>query len=242
MSKPRAKSSVRSQDDRAGSGGPKGFSPEVLIRIALDLHEKEGPEGFGVRALARCVGCDPMAVIYHFGSKEGLERAMADAINAELRLLDRSVGWRDRLRGLAMQYRDLALRYPRSFSLLTRFWVTGPADYRHAEEVYAALKDAGNNSEAVVDLCFGWYASVLGLATAEAGGLLRPASEAQLREVRALSPTQFPITTGLLSQFERQEAGRVYALMVDMLIEAIASRTSVGGGAASTRRGGRRAG
>ncbi len=208
---------------KAGApGGPKGYAPEALVHAAIALLEEGGPEDFGVRALARRIGCDPMVIIYHFGSKEGLERAMADAINAELRPLDRSLPWRERLRGLATQYRELALRYPRSFPLLTRFWVTGPADYRHAEEVYAALREVGLSDEAVVDLCFGWYASVLGLATAEAGGLLKPAGEAQVSEIRALDGGQFPITRELLGQFERQEPGRVYSLMVNLLIEAIA--------------------
>lgn len=205
-----------------GRSGPRGLSPDAIARAAVALMETGGEAGFSLRKLGQKVGCDPMAVLYHFGSKEGLERAMADAINAELKPVGRERSWRERLADLAHQYRELAQRYPRTFPLLQRFWVTGPADYAHAEMIYQALADAGFTDEQMVDLCFGWYAAVLGLAAAEAGGLLQPAGAAQLAEVETLRDADFPLTKRLTPAFRAQQAGRTYARMVELILDGIA--------------------
>ena len=209
--------------------GPKGLSPDEIVRAALAVLEETGEEGFSIRKVGARVGCDPMAVLYHFKSKVGLERAMADALNAELRQPAPDAPWRTRLTDLALQYRTLALRYPRTFPLLLRFWVTGPADYRHAETIYQALADAGLDARQMADFCFGLYASVLGLAAAEVGGLLRPATPEVIDEVRDLPPSAFPNTTRLVPVFEGQEPGRVYALMVETILDGIERTLDRGG-------------
>jgi AcrR family transcriptional regulator len=201
--------------------GPRGLDPVKIVLTAIAVLEKESAAGFTVRKVALKSGCDPMTVLYYFKSKTGLERAMADALNEKLIPVDGNVPWRERLANLAEQYRTLALKYPRTFPLLLQFWVTGPADYRHAEMVYQALYDAGLQDQDVLDFCFGWYASVLGLAAAEAGGLLQPADAAALAEARALPPKHFPSTVRLLDEFARQTPGRVYALMVGTTLDGI---------------------
>ena len=201
--------------------GPRGLTAEEIVRAAVALRENQGESGFSLRKLGAKLACDPMAVLYHFGSKAGLERAMADALNAELRPPDPEAPWRARLIDLAHQYRELALRYPQTFPLLLRFWVTGPADYRHAEAMYKALADAGLDDKQVVDICFGLYASLLGLAVAEIGGLLQPATAEDIAEVKALPPAHFPVTRRLLPAFEKQEPGRVYDQMIETVLDGI---------------------
>lgn len=206
---------------RTARPGPRGLSAEEMVSAAVALMEEQGESGFSIRKLGAKLGCDPMAVLYHFGSKAGLERAMADAINAELRPVDPQAPWRTRLMDLMHQYRELALRYPKTFPLLLRFWVTGPADYRHAEAMYQALADAGLDDRDVVDICFGLYASALGLAVAEVGGLLQPARPEDIAEVEALSPEEFPATRRLAPAFEDLEPVEVYRKMADLLLDGV---------------------
>ena len=201
--------------------GPKGLEPDEIVKTALALMEEEGPDAFSVRKLAAKFGCDPMAVLYHFKSKTGLERAMADAINAEITPVDPKASWRRRLTDLAFQYRGLAVKYPRTFPLLMRFWITGPADYRHAEMIYKALADAGLNDRQSVDICFGWYASLLGLAAAEVGGLLKPAAPDIIAEMDRLPSAEFPATARLLPAFAEQKAGRAYEVMVAVILDGV---------------------
>ena len=206
---------------KAARSGPKGLEPEEIVKAALVLMEEEGPDAFSVRKLGAKFGCDPMAVLYHFKSKNGLERAMADAINAEITPVDATASWRARLTDLAFQYRSLALKYPRTFPLLMRFWITGPADYRHAEMIYQALTDADLNDRQMVDTCFGWYASLLGLAAAEVAGLLKPATQDIIAEIDRLPSADFPTMTRLLPAFGDQEAGRAYETMVETILDGI---------------------
>ncbi len=201
--------------------GARGLSVAQIVESAVAVQEDVGPEGFSVRKVATRVGCDPMAVLYHLGSRDNLERAMAEHLNAQLRAPDTTAPWRERLTDLAHQYRALALRYPRTFPLLLRFWITGPADFRHAETVYQAMTDAGLSDPEVVDACCGWYASVLGLAGSEAGGMLRPATAAELSEVGALAPDRFPRTTALLPHIAAQRSERTYAYTVRLLLDGI---------------------
>ena len=206
---------------RTARPGPKGLEPDEIVRAALVLMQEEGPEAFSIRKLGAAFGCDPMAVLYHFKSKTGLERAMADAINAEITPVDPKASWRARLTDLAFQYRRLAHKHPRTFPLLMRFWITGPADYRHAEMIYQALSDAGLNDQQMVDVCIGWYASLLGLAAAEVGGLLKPASADIIDEVDRLPSAEFPVMTRLLPAFAGQKEGRAYEAMVDVILDGI---------------------
>ena len=54
------------------------LNKDELVIAAVTLMEEAGDSGFSLRKLGERVGCDPMAVLYHFKSKEGLLRAMAD--------------------------------------------------------------------------------------------------------------------------------------------------------------------
>ncbi len=114
-----------------------------MVEAALELMEAGGEAGFTLRKLGTRVGCDPMSILYHFKSKEGLYRAMAGRLESQLRIVPASLPWRGRMRHLADQYRSLALRFPKSFWLMQHFVYTGPADYDHMEMVHGALREAG---------------------------------------------------------------------------------------------------
>ena len=79
-----------------------------------------------------------------------------------------------------------------------------------------ALKDRD-----MVDICFGWYASLLGLAAAEVGGLLKPATLDIIDEIERLPSEQFPVMTKLLPAFADQKAGRAYEMIVEIVLNGI---------------------
>jgi AcrR family transcriptional regulator len=206
----------------AARTGPKGLDPGAILDAAVALLEQEGEAGFSVRKLAARFGCDPMAVLYHFGNKDGLERAIGEWLAAKIALKDPGAPWDERLMALALQYRDLACRYPKSFPLLLRFWTTGPADLRLAEQGYAAFAEAGHSDPDIVDLCLGWYASILGLAAAEAGGLLRAASPEAIAALAEIDPAQFPLTARLRPSLAQQHDRDVFAGFAALLVKGVA--------------------
>ncbi|AOI64714.1 TetR family transcriptional regulator [Burkholderia territorii] len=202
--------------------GPRGLDKDAIVAAALALLEEVGEAAFSVRKLAQSVGCDPMSVLYHFKSKEGLSRAIANALSRSLVPVDPSLPWRERLRDLARQYRALALRHRAAFALLQRHMSTGPADLAHIETVHRALADAGIARSALPSLCVGWYASVIGLAAAEAGGLTRPANEVELAEMNALSDTAHPLVKSAAPLYAQLDPAAVHDTMLEVLHDGIA--------------------
>ncbi|WP_325088686.1 TetR/AcrR family transcriptional regulator [Burkholderia contaminans] len=204
--------------------GPRGLDKDAIVAAALALLEDVGEAAFSVRKLAQSVGCDPMSVLYHFKSKEGLSRAIANALSRSLVPVDAALPWRERLRDLARQYRALALRYPAAFALLQRHMSTGPADLAHIEAVHRALADAGIPRAALPSVCVGWYASVIGLAAAEAGGLTRAANDVELAEMEALSDTAHPLVKAAAPLYAQLDPAAVHDTMLDALLDGIAKQ------------------
>jgi AcrR family transcriptional regulator len=161
--------------------GDRGLESADLLEAALALMERSGSENFSLRAAAREIGCDAAALIYHFGSREGLERAIADRLHAGIVPPPPSWIWRDRLSDMARQYRSVAQSYPRTFPLLMRYWTTGPQDLRLCDETFAALSKCGIPDHLIPAAECGFYAALLGLCAGEAGGLTgRPGRDALL--------------------------------------------------------------
>ncbi|MFE3836501.1 TetR/AcrR family transcriptional regulator [Pseudogemmobacter sonorensis] len=205
--------------------GPRGLSKEAITRAAVELMEELGEGAFSLRKLGERVGCDPMAILYHFRNKDGLYRAMADAITAELPPVDQARPWNDRLRQHARDYRTLALGHPHTFALTQKFLNTGVSDFAHIEMVHGALKDAGVPDTVAPTVCLAWYASVIGLCMAEIGGLIRPAQAAEIAEIERLPLDRFPNLRQLATSYGALDAEIVFEIASDMMLEGIHART-----------------
>lgn len=192
------------------------------MKAAIALMEEAGEGGFSLRKLGDRVGCDPMAILYHFKTKEGLLRAMADALTASLQPVDEARPWDERLRDHARQYRKLALDYPRTFGLMQKFLNTGVSDFAHIEMVHRALVEAGVAGEDAPAVCLAWYASVIGLSMGEIGGLIRPATEMQAQEIAQLPQAAFPLLRALASSYRKLDPEAVFEIASDILVQGIA--------------------
>ncbi len=165
--------------------GQRGLDDAALLEAALAEMERSGVENFSLRSAARAIGCDPAALIYHFGSREGLERAVADRLHAAIAAPDRARPWRERLTSMARQYRAVAQTYPRTFPLLMRHWTTGPQDLVLCDDTFAALAESGIPTTLLPAVECGFYAALLGLCAGEAGGLTSRPSATVMEEIAA---------------------------------------------------------
>jgi AcrR family transcriptional regulator len=188
---------------------------------ALEEMDAVGETEFSLRKVAMRVGCDPMAVIYHLGSREGLERAVADMLSGQVSLPSADTHWRDRLTRIADSYRHVALLHPRSFPLLQRFWTTGASDYVILEAIYSSFADAGIPLEKLMDYGVFYLSSVIGFCTAEARGMLSlemPAVTAS--EVKLLDGNMFPTVTRLLA-LEQNPDDKLWQRSREMMLDGI---------------------
>lgn len=207
---------------RTPPAAARGLDRGAIVAAALAEMDEQGEVGFSLRRVAARLGRDPMAVLYHLGSRENLERAVAEALNAEVPLPDAGLPWRTRLAAVADSYRALAHRHPLSFPLLLRFWTTGPSDYAMAEAVYAALGEAGFDAEAAADFGCGFYAAVLGFCTGEVRGLLAPDPPPEaLAEVASLPEATHPVFRRLAAAFGRRDPETLWRRTREALLDGI---------------------
>src|SRR3954470_8344091 len=87
-------------------GRPRANEPKLsrdqILDAALALLAEAGLGALTMRALARRLGIDPMALYHYFADKEALLGAAADRSFAALRpRMPRTGDWRARLRALA---------------------------------------------------------------------------------------------------------------------------------------------
>ncbi|MCA0417760.1 MAG: CerR family C-terminal domain-containing protein [Proteobacteria bacterium] len=58
---------------------------EALIRAGLDLFGRHGFEASSIRQIARVAGVNSAGIAYHFGGKDGLRQACAEAVVATMK-------------------------------------------------------------------------------------------------------------------------------------------------------------
>jgi AcrR family transcriptional regulator len=195
-----------------------------LVQAALAEIERGGLEGFSLRCAARAIGCDVATLSYHFGSKEGLERAVADRLHAEIEAPERQLEWRDRFIAMAKAYRKVARCYPNAFALLLRFWTSGPRDLQIAEEWHQALYDARLSKEDIPAVGYATYAAILGVCAGEIGGLLDKPSPDDLKDIEGQSG--LPLTKELLPILARLRGDDVFDAAITNIVSGIEAQAA----------------
>lgn len=145
-------------------GRPRAHAPKLgrdeILDAALALLAESGLGGLTMRALARRLGTDPMALYHYFTDKDALLGAAAERSFASLRPRQPAGGdWRARLRALARAYlRTLH----RSRELLLYVTETGRVSAPFDEYFFAAVAPLGLSArdrrtcrDALVDLLHG---------------------------------------------------------------------------------------
>jgi AcrR family transcriptional regulator len=204
--------------------GQRGLVTSDLVQAALHEIERAGLEGFSLRCAARAIGCDVATLSYHFGSKEGLERAVADRLQSEVEAPPRNLPWQERFVAMASAYRLIAKRYPNAFALLLRFWTSGPSDLQIAEEWHQALFDAGLPEKEIPALGFATYAAILGICAGEIGGLLRKPTADELEKVEQQS--DLPLTKRLLPILARLRDEEVFEAAITNIVSGISAQAA----------------
>jgi len=201
------------------SRGQRGLIEADLVEAALAEIERGGLEGFSLRCAARAIGCDVATLSYHFGSKEGLERAVADRLQARIQMPKRHLKWQTRLIGAARSYRKISKQFPNAFPLLLRFWTSGPRDLQLAEEWNQALVDAGLRETQIPAISFATYAAILGVCAGEIGGLLAKPTPEMLSEIE--NQSELPLTKKLLPLFAQLKDDDVFEAAIVNIIAGI---------------------
>src|SRR4029077_4650285 len=85
--------------EQAGGEGTR-LTRAVVVERALQLADADGLEALTIRKLATDLGVTPMALSWHFGSKDELLEGLAERVWSEIVVnVDSAAPWAPQLRG-----------------------------------------------------------------------------------------------------------------------------------------------
>jgi AcrR family transcriptional regulator len=126
----------------ASAGDRPQLSKAAVVERALKLADTDGLETLTIRRLAQELGVTPMALYWHFRSKDDLLAGLAEQIWSEIDLnVDRSVTWPDQLRGLLLSLVGVLRAHPSGPWLLSGYKGSNQHQLRAMEVTLGVLRD-----------------------------------------------------------------------------------------------------
>lgn len=120
------------------------LSKETVVDRALELADDDGLETLTIRKLAQSLGVTPMALYWHFRSKDELLSALAEWVWNQIDLsLDPSATWTAQLRGLLESLVGVLRAHPAAPELLMHDHKRTEAAMRATEVALEVLRNAG---------------------------------------------------------------------------------------------------
>jgi TetR/AcrR family tetracycline transcriptional repressor len=219
--------------DGARDGDRARLSKSVVVDRALALADAHGLEALTIRRLAQDLGVTPMALYWHFRSKEELLMALGDRVWEEIDVsLDQAADWITQLRGLMESLvRTLRVHPSASTLLQTGEKLHGDASMASTEAALEVLQrgggfDAGQASEIARSALW----TGLMLVMSEPG--FQPTLSAEERtevmrqhriQLAMLPPDQFPRLVAAAGPMTDCEPEFHYRLGIDLFIGGVAA-------------------
>ncbi|RKT56498.1 TetR family transcriptional regulator [Saccharothrix australiensis] len=186
--------------DPGGGPDPRGPDPSAdgrvhpdrpeptadrLVRVAVEIADREGLAGLSMRRVAARLGVATMSLYRHVPGKEDLVLRMIDSVLAARPLPDVAGGWRERLEAAARLQWDLFRAHP---------WLAGalsmtrpqllPGAIAHTEWMLRALDGHGLTAEEMLHAAVTVFGFVRGTA-------VNLETEAEQRQHTGLTPDEW---------------------------------------------------
>jgi TetR/AcrR family transcriptional regulator, tetracycline repressor protein len=212
------------------------LTPQTVVEGALSLADSEGLEAVTIRRLAKELGVTPMALYWHFRSKDELLDGMAARLFEEVDLsVDASAGWHEQLRALLGSMLGVLRAHPSTAILLSTRTASSEGSLRATEVVLDILRRGGFSPTEATQIARHALSTVVNLVSGQPGVVAREESgeliDARRRArlfLESLPPERYPRlveAAGPLS--EGVDPGAYFAFGLDLLlagIEAMAVR------------------
>jgi len=120
------------------------LSPEIILRAALQVADRDGLSGLTIRKLATQLGASPMGVYRHFRNKEEIVERLVDLVVGDYDVTNHEeTNWRDWLRETFRLMHKGLCEHPGITPLLGKAAFMGMNATGVIEEVLAVLRKAG---------------------------------------------------------------------------------------------------
>ena len=133
----------------AARSGDGKITRELVLTTALEIIDQYGADALSMRRLGAALDRDPMILYRHAPGKAALLDGVVEVVLAQLHVDPADPDWAAQLRGVARDYRALALEHPNAVPLLVTRPLATPlalrprGTLRPLEDVLALLTRAG---------------------------------------------------------------------------------------------------
>jgi AcrR family transcriptional regulator len=193
---------------------------EHLLAKAMEIADREGPDGMTMRRLASELGIGVMTVYGHVRTKEELLDAVVDMAVAELAIPDQGP-WDEQLVELFTNLRELLHRHPTVLHADPLRSMTGPASLHAADAALGLLREGGLDGVDAIDGMSALINYTFGAAMFRLG---RNGEERRLyeRNVRGSDPDELPNVAALAQHFLERGSEREFEVGLRILIDGLA--------------------
>ncbi|MEU4892320.1 TetR/AcrR family transcriptional regulator C-terminal domain-containing protein [Streptomyces sp. NPDC044780] len=174
--------SERKTPRRKGDQQPVGLDRVKIVAATMRLLDAEGLSGFSMRRLAAELGVTAMSVYWYVETKDHLLELALDAAMGEIALPIEAVrpaegcadtlaeprDWREQLRQLASEYRQVLVRHPWLSALLGEYLNIGPNSMTFSNAAQAVMRNSGLPDDKITSALALVYQFVYGFGTNEA--------------------------------------------------------------------------
>lgn len=200
----------------------ESLNREVLVKVALDIVDRDGLASLSMRKLGAEIGVDPMAAYRHLPNKEALLDAVIDAVVAKTVIdVDEALSWQDQMRQLLASYYTAVMAHPNALPLLPVRQLRTPASLRVVERALQILVDAGaplHEAVLVVNV-----AGLLTVGVAMAAASPPAESDGSHDPYSQLSADEFP----MLMEAYRTAEGTDFSGVLEFAVDALLARIEV---------------
>jgi AcrR family transcriptional regulator len=211
--------------------GRTRLSKVAVVDRALALSDAEGLDALTIRRLATELGVTPMALYWHFRSKEELLGGLADRIWAEIDTdVDETADWPQQLRGLLESLLRVLREHPSASSLLLiGEKLNGEASLLATETTLEVLRRAGFDPERAAAIARSALWTGLMLVMSEPGfapGMTEEERSEKLRQSRVqlamLPPGRYPrVVEAAVPMTACDDPDQHYQFGVDLFIAGV---------------------
>ena len=206
---------------------------DSIVDAALLVLDRQGYDGFSMRAVADELGTGPASLYWHVKNKDELLNLVIDRVAGELEVPQPNPQhWQNQVKEVARQMRALMHRHPGVARITLGRIPVGPNIIETNERILAILREAGlpdRTAAYVVDLFslyIGAYAyeESLGLASPTGEDLPPDQVVGMIRGYfESLPPERFPHTLAIVDQLFAGGFDERFEFGLDVLVKGLAA-------------------
>ncbi|HKH12972.1 MAG TPA: TetR/AcrR family transcriptional regulator C-terminal domain-containing protein [Rubrobacter sp.] len=213
------------------------LTPRTVVEGALALAEAEGLEAVTIRRLAKELGVTPMALYWHFRSKDELLEGVAARIFEDIDpSVDASATWQEQLRVLLGSMLGVLRAYPSAAILLSTRTVSSEGGLLATEVALDILRRGGFSPAEATQIARHALSTITNLVGGEPGVVVAREESEELIDARrrarhfmeSLPPERYPrLVEAATPLSEGVDPDAYFAFGLDLLlagIEAMAVR------------------